>query len=66
MVSFTMIMAYVGMDRPAQHVLAKEDHPFQTLLAKPSPKSFQMSVQIGRPRGQANGFDAGIALTRLW
>ena len=33
MIAFSMIMADVGADRPAQHVLTKENHPIQALFA---------------------------------
>jgi hypothetical protein len=38
MVSLAMIVAEVGMDGSAQHVLAKEDHPVQAFFPQAPPK----------------------------
>jgi hypothetical protein len=53
-------MADVRTNRPAQHVLAKENHPAQALFAQTSPESVQVSIEIGRMRRQANRFDSGV------
>src|SRR5262249_44350077 len=59
-IAFFMIMADVRTDRPAQHGLAKENHPVQTLFAETSPESLQLGIEIGRMRRQANRLDSGL------
>ena len=60
MVSLAMVVAEVGMDGSAQHVLAKENHPTQALFLQAPPKSLQLSIEIGRMRRQANRLDSGV------
>ena len=55
-----MIMDHVRTDRPAQHVLAKENHPVQALFLQAPLESLQMSIEIGRPRRQANRLNTGV------
>ncbi len=60
MIAFSMIVTDVGTNRPAKHVLAKENHPAQAFLAQASPKSLQMSIEIGRMRRQADRLNSGV------
>src|SRR5438552_5872402 len=61
MVSLAMIMAQVSSDGSAQHILAKENHPVQTLFTKAPPKSLQVSIEIGRTRRQADRLDTRVS-----
>jgi len=61
MISLAMIVADVGVDCPAQHVLAKEDHPVQASFAQAPPKPFQLRIEIRRMGRQADGRNPGMA-----